>query len=48
MGISSSTFYHENGMLWPTMEALDKAFPMGFSFGDEVSLKELAEGFRVH
>jgi hypothetical protein len=46
-GISASTFYHENGVLWPTVEALDKAFPMGFPFGDEASLEELAEGFRV-
>jgi len=47
-GISTSTFYHENGVLWPTMEALDKAFLMGFPFGDEARLEELSEGFRVH
>jgi hypothetical protein len=47
-GISTSTFYQENDVLWPTMEALDKAFPMGFPFGDEARLEELSEGFRVH
>ena len=47
-GISSSTFYHENGVLWPTIQALDQAFPMGFPFGDESRLEELADGFRVH
>lgn len=47
-GNSSSTFYHEHGVLWLTIEALDKAFPMGFPFGDEARLEELSVGFRVH
>ena len=51
-GVAASTFYHANGVLWPTLEALDKAldksFPFGFPFGDEARLEELAEGFRVH
>jgi hypothetical protein len=25
-GISTSTFYHENGVLWPAVEALDRDF----------------------
>jgi len=51
-GVAASTFYHANGVLWPTLEALDKAldksFPFGFPFGDEARLDELAEGFCVH
>ena len=47
-GISTSTFYHENGVLWPTVEALDREFSIGFPFGDEGRLEELAAGFREH
>jgi hypothetical protein len=47
-GISTSTFYHENGVLWPTVEALDREFCIGFPFGDEGRLEELAVGFREH
>jgi len=41
-GVAPSTFYHVNGVLWPTVEAIDKVFPMGFPFGNEARLEELA------
>jgi hypothetical protein len=44
-GIGFSTFYHDHGVLWLTLEALDKVFPMDFPFGDEARLVELTEGF---
>jgi len=28
-GIALSTFYHPDGVLWPTLEAIDKTYPMG-------------------
>ncbi len=33
-GITNSTFYHADGMLWPTMAALDAAYSIGFPFHD--------------
>lgn len=47
-GVSSSTFYHADGVLWPTVQALDREFSIGFPFGDEGRLEELAAGFREH
>jgi hypothetical protein len=47
-GVASSTFYHENGVLWLTLEVLDKSFSLGFPFGDEARLEELAAGFCDH
>jgi len=41
-GVAPSTFYHINGVLWPTVEAIDKVFLMGFPFGNEARLEELA------
>jgi hypothetical protein len=29
-GVSSSTFYHADGVLWPTVQALDREFSIGF------------------
>jgi DDE superfamily endonuclease len=47
-GIAFSTFYHPTGVLWPTLEAIDKAFPMGFPVQDISRLEELATGFSEH
>jgi hypothetical protein len=29
-GVAFSTFYHPNGVLWPTLEAIDTAYFTGF------------------
>lgn len=47
-GISSSTFYHSSGVLWPTLEALDAAYSMGLPFDDEEQLEALSSEFRYH
>jgi len=44
-GIALSTFYHPNGVLWPTLEAIDKAYPMGLPIDDSSKLEELSKGF---
>jgi hypothetical protein len=33
-GLAHSTFFSERGVLWPTVEAIDNAFEMGFSVND--------------
>lgn len=47
-GISSSTFYHSDGILWPIMEALDAAFSIGFPFHDLDQIENLSQGFFQH
>ena len=47
-GIALSMFYHPNGVLWPTLEAIDKAYPMGLPIGDSSKLEELSKGFFEH
>jgi hypothetical protein len=44
-GVAFSTFYHSEGVLWPTLEAIDKAFPIGLPNGDPLKLEELSKGF---
>jgi hypothetical protein len=34
-GVTFSTFYHPNGVLWPTLEAIDKAYSIGFPIGNK-------------
>jgi hypothetical protein len=38
-GLGTSTFYAENGMLWPTLVALDSIFSMGFPVDDPFKLE---------
>jgi hypothetical protein len=47
-GVGTSTFYAENGVLWPTLVALDGMFPMGFPVDDAAKLEELSSGFYKH
>jgi hypothetical protein len=37
-GVSVASFYGENGVLWPTIEALDDHLKLGFPLKDEYSL----------
>jgi hypothetical protein len=47
-GIAHSTFFSERGILWPTIEALDDAFDLGFPIDDIAHLQELSKGFFEH
>lgn len=47
-GIATSTFYAEQGVLWPTLTALDAVFPMGFPVDNADKLEELSKGFCNH
>jgi hypothetical protein len=47
-GISSSTFCHADGVLWPTVQAIDEAYTIGFPFGDIGRMESLSEGFYNH
>jgi hypothetical protein len=47
-GVSSSTFYHPEGIIWPVLEAIDAAFTIGFPFKDDVALEDLSNGFSEH
>jgi hypothetical protein len=47
-GVASSTFYHPDGVLWPTLEAIDVAFEIGFPVDDYSKLEEIASGFDEH
>jgi hypothetical protein len=38
-GIGHSTFYHERGVLWPKIEALDKHLPLGFPVCDPYEIE---------
>jgi hypothetical protein len=44
-GIAHSTFFSERGVLWPTIEALDDAFDLGFPIDDIARLEELSKVF---
>jgi hypothetical protein len=44
-GVAFSTFYHPTGVLRPTLEAINKAYSIGFPI---VSLEELSRGFSEH
>jgi hypothetical protein len=47
-GISTSSFFSRRGVLWPTINPIDKAFKMGFPVNDTDGLEMLADGFREH
>jgi hypothetical protein len=44
-GMVVSTFYAENGVLWPTLAALKMVFLLGFPINDNAKLAELLSGF---
>ncbi len=47
-GISYTSFYSDRGVLWPTIEELDKLLTLSFPLKDNAALGELARGFREH
>ena len=47
-GIASSTFYSDRGALWPTIQATDVLFELGFPINDINALTELERGFSEH
>jgi len=47
-GIGLSTFFSENGVLWPTLQAIDEVLKMGLPFDDEEKLEELSSGLAHH
>jgi hypothetical protein len=48
-GIGHSTFYHHDGILWPTLEPIDAAYHLiGLPFNDPKQLEKLLEGFHSH
>jgi hypothetical protein len=47
-GVGTSTFYHPDGVLWPTLEAIAAAFEIGLPVDDPLKLEELARGFDEH
>jgi hypothetical protein len=47
-GLAISTFFHSDGVLWPTLQAIDAAFHLGFPADDPVKLASLARGFEEH
>jgi len=47
-GLAISTFFHSDGVLWPTLEAIDAAFDIGLPSDDPIQLAQLARGFEEH
>jgi hypothetical protein len=47
-GIASSTFYSSRGALWPTIQAIDRLFDIGFPISDINALSDLEKGFAQH
>jgi hypothetical protein len=47
-GIAPSTFYHPNGMLWPTLAAIDAVFTFRLPFDDINKLESLSNGIYEH
>jgi hypothetical protein len=44
-GVSSSNFYQHDGVLWPTLAAINDALTIGFPLNDPVMLDRMAKGF---
>lgn len=44
-GVTSKSFYSKKGVLWPTLEALDKALVLSFPIDDDAELERLSEEF---
>jgi hypothetical protein len=47
-GVAHSTFFSARGVLWPTIDAIDEAFSLGFPIGEPSRLEELSKGFSDH
>ena len=43
--IAAGSFYAEDGPLWSTMNAIDKALDLSFPLHDEAKLRKIADGF---
>lgn len=46
-GIAQSSFFSADGVLWPTMEAIDEAFQIGLPVNDADELQKMANEFSV-
>jgi hypothetical protein len=44
-GVTSKSFYSKKGVLWPTMNALDKALVLSFPIDNDAELARLSEEF---
>jgi len=44
-GIGYSTFYSDQRVLWPTIEAIDAVFHIGFPIDDTEKVEQLSQGF---
>jgi hypothetical protein len=47
-GIGYGSFYQDDGVLWGTMIAIDRAFDIAFPFEDDAELKRMADGFSYY
>jgi hypothetical protein len=47
-GVANSTFFSHQGVLWPTIMAIDEAFTMSFPHNDPAQLEEMLKGFFDH
>lgn len=47
-GIGYSTFFAVNGVVWPTIHAIDTALNISFPFDDDTELKRIAEDFSLY
>eukprot|EP01032_Pedospumella_encystans_P019230 gene19230-21868_t len=45
-GVSKSTFFAENGVIWPTMEAINECFEIGLPVNDDAELQSMADGYK--
>ena len=45
-GVSPKTFYSKKGILWPTLDALDKALQLSFPIDDDEELARLSKEFK--
>jgi hypothetical protein len=44
-GVAPGSFYVEGGVLWGTLDMIDRAFQIGFPFDDDSELRNIAAGF---
>lgn len=47
-GISVSSFFSERGVLWKTLDAIDRRYDLHFPIDDHDALLELSNGFSYH
>ena len=44
-GVAFGSYFVDDGVLWGTMEVIDRALALGFPFDDDAQLEKMAEGF---